>query len=264
MLMEPPFYVLHYKKNLSRMHHIREATRGRVRPIIIDQLDAGEFQLNHYYQFDYKEYADQVYHIRDVLIAGTLQSSKWKDTSWAEKIKYALQADLGQAALFEHHPWLTPYELSDKDVSNILKHFISWTLIATGKADLAIVAEDDVLIRKDSFDYLNKIIQNLPEDADFVDIAGGVGLHASKGHAKVGDYFYKVDPPRDRTTCCYIISKRFARRLIAEEISIAMAIDWLATYLFRKLNANVYWVEPLVFEHGSEVGVYSSHRHQTT
>jgi hypothetical protein len=52
-MIDCPFFILHYKKNLERREHLRRSFEGTyVSPIYIEELDQGEFELDEIYKFD--------------------------------------------------------------------------------------------------------------------------------------------------------------------------------------------------------------------
>ena len=159
---------------------------------------------------------------------------------------------------FATYPWLQPTPLSLAEVSLILKHREAWTRIAQADSEYAIVAEDDIIFTEQSLRYLVQLLDALPQDADYIDIGGGCGLKPRLGNKCVNGFFFEIHPPRDRTTCATILSRSFARQLVALRPPICLHPDWTLTWAFTQLQSKVYWVEPTVFGHGSEMNVYRS------
>jgi hypothetical protein len=259
-MLDCPFYILHYKKNEDRRLYLENCCAGQLQPVFIEDFDREDIDLDEYYRFDEDLYAEQVFSIKDQLIAGTLQQGKWKDCLWADKVRSVQGETILPAETWRQNPWMRPYPLSGPDISLILKHKLTWSLIAEGSADYAIIAEDDIVLFDHSLEYVARLLSTLPKNFDYVDIAGGVGLHPVPGDPVVNGNFYAIKPPRDRTTCCAIISRDFVRRLLVENLEIVMPIDWMLTYLFQLTQANVYWVEPVAFGHGSQMNIYASNR----
>jgi hypothetical protein len=257
-VIDCPFLVLHYKQNLERKTYLERALAGYVAPSFIEALDHGEFALDDVYRFDPALFTQQILSIKEVMIAGALKQGRLKDWPWAESVRLVRSLELTPERTFADHPWLKPQPLSGGEVSLILKHRLAWERIAQGDSDYAIVSEDDVILFDHSIAYLSQILASLPPDFDYVDLAGGVGLFATRNDPCVNRHFYKIDPPRDRTSCCAIVRKSFVERVLRTEPQIVLGSDWMLTYLFNLLNANVYWAEPLVFGHGSQMQVYRS------
>jgi hypothetical protein len=257
-MLDCPFLVLHYKKNLERKTYLERASAGRIALTFIEDMDQGEFPLDQVYRFDPVLFTRQIMSVKDCMIAGTLKQGRFRDWPWAECVRLVRSLGLSTEQTLRDHPWLGPQPLSPGEVSLVLKHRIAWERIADLAGEYAIVAEDDVVLFDHSLGYLDRILATLPDDFDYVDLAGGVGLSAVRGDPVVNTHFFKIDPPRDRTSCCAIVRKRFAQRMLATDPRIVLGSDWMLTYLFNALRANVYWVEPLVFGHGSQMHVYQS------
>ena len=257
-MIDCPFLVLHYKQNRERKTYLERALAGRVAPIFIEALDQGEFALDDVYRFDPALFTQQILSIKDCMIAGTLKQGRLKDWPWSDCVRLVRSLDLTAERTFAEHPWLSPQPLSAGEVSLVLKHRLAWETIVQGRSDYAIVAEDDLILFDHSVAYLARILAALPPDFDYVDLAGGVGLYPSRNDPCVNGHFYRIDPPRDRTSCCAILRKGFAQRILQTEPQIVFGSDWMLTYLFNLVRANVYWAEPLVFGHGSQMQVYRS------
>jgi hypothetical protein len=253
-----PFFVLHYKKNLERKTYLERAFGGRVAPLYIEAMDQGEFPLEEAYRFDAGLFIQQIMSVKDCMIAGTLKQGRLRNWPWAECVRLVRNLNLTTEQTLRDHPWLGPQPLTPGEVSLVLKHRIAWERIAAGDSDYAIVAEDDVVLFDHSLEYLSRILTLLPQDFDYIDLAGGVGLSAGQGEPVINSYFFEIDPPRDRTSCCAIVRKKFAQRILQLDARIVLGSDWMLTYLFNLTQARVYWAEPLVFGHGSQMQVYRS------
>jgi hypothetical protein len=101
-------------------------------------------------------------------------------------------------------------------------------------------------------------MRTLPDDAEYVDVAGGCNLLPRSGNRCVNEYFFAIDPPRDRTVCAALVRRSFVQRLLELALPICLPIDWELTLAFSKLGTKIYWVEPTVFGHGSDMNIYPS------
>ena len=257
-MLECPFFVLHYKKNLERKAYLERVLAGCIAPVFIEDLDQGEFPLDQIYCFDPVLFTRQIMSVHECMIAGTLKQGQLRNWPWTECVRAVRSLNLTTEQTLRDHPWLGPQPLSPGEVSLVLKHRIAWERIASQDSDYAIVAEDDVVLFDHSLAYLSTVLTKLPDDFDYIDLAGGVGLSAVGGDPVINSHFFKIDPPRDRTSCCAIIRKRFAQRMLEADPRVVLGSDWMLTYLFNATGAKVYWVEPLVFGHGSQMQVYRS------
>ncbi len=160
---------------------------------------------------------------------------------------------------FVTFPWLRDAP-SPGDVSLILKHREAWTRLAEGKASYGVIAEDDIIFSERSLNDLIQLLNDLPQGAEYVDIAGGVGFFPRADNKLVNKRFHEIDPPKTRTTCGAILARSFARQLIDLNPPICLGIDWMLNWAFTQLDTKVYWVEPTVFGHGSMMKIYESLR----
>jgi hypothetical protein len=259
--MDCPFFVLHYKKNRDRREHLMRSFEGSsISPTYVEELDQGEFNLDDVYRFDEAAFTKMVMNIKDNIIgtAWGLDKPPLKNVPWATCIKLAERQHFTMEQTMTLFPFLRPTSLKAPDVSLILKHKNAWKMIAGGNHDYAIIAEDDVVVGEKSLDYLFEILSMLPHDFDYIDIAGGLSLSPRVGNRLVNGYFFEIDPPRPRTTCCAIIRKSLVERILKIDLPIVVGIDWMLIHLFYLTRSKVYWVEPLVFGHGSQIGLYRS------
>jgi hypothetical protein len=262
-MIDCPFFILHYKKNLERREHLRRSFDGTyVSPIYIEELDQGEFELDEIYKFDEPLYTKMMMNIKDNIIGTTwgLDDPSLKNMPWANCIQLAQQKHFTAEDTYRLFPFLRPTPLKPNDVSVILKNKIAWRRIIEGNFEYAIIAEDDLIVGEQSLTYLAQIMRLLPRDFDYIDLAGGLSLSPRVGNRLVNGYFYEIDPPRPRTCCCTIVRRSFVERILQIDPPIVFGIDWMLIHVFHLIRAKVYWVEPLVFGHGSQIGIYQSNR----
>ncbi|HZT51588.1 MAG TPA: hypothetical protein VFA22_06635 [Stellaceae bacterium] len=256
--MARPIYIPHYRGNGERRAYLEAAFAGSpLRPRFITAFDREDLPP-HAYAYDEADYRRMLAPIKDVLIGYAVGLFEAPLTPWAECVRQSRAAQRTLDEEFARLPWLRPRALAAAEVSLALKHREAWRKVAEGVSDWAIIAEDDILLSADSLRHLAAVTKRLPADFDYVDIAGGCNLVPRAGDQQVNEYFFRIDPPRDRTTCCAIMRKAFARRLVRLGLPIVLPVDWTLTHAMGLLDAKVYWVKPLVFGHGSEMRVYAS------
>jgi hypothetical protein len=264
-MIDCPFYILHYKKNVARREYLQRSFEGTsVLPVYIEELDQGEFPFDEVYKFDEESWTKMMLSIKDNIIGMVwgMQNPDFKNAPWSNCIRLAKERNFTIEETYRLYPFLRPVPLKPNDVSVILKNKIVWRRIMEDKSDYAVIAEDDLIVGETSVTYLSEILSSLPTDFDFIDIAGGLSLQPRVGNKLVNRYFYEIDPPRPRTCCCTIVHKSFVERILLLDLPIVMAIDWMLLHVFNLIRAKVYWVEPLVFGHGSQMGVYQSERYK--
>ena len=176
--------------------------------------------------------------------------------------------------LFKH---LIPRTIGKSVLSLNLKHRYAYSLAAVQNQSWILVAEDDVLFEDSSCDYISEVYCRLKEaysDLEipvFVDIAGGCGLRA-RNMPQDNHFPALVMPsgtcirrlvPTTRTTCAYLVNLAFVTRFLQVMPSPRTAIDTEITgFMLDSLAGpdpvHCYWLEPIAFVHGSEVGRYAS------
>jgi hypothetical protein len=255
---QPPFYILHYKKNCARREYLEGALgqAGMAYEWMLDH-DAGEFDVREHYEFDANQYCLMTDVIKEVMFGYALGlTGPYSGIPWAMCVAKVTQAGLTLGQLQDRAAWLRPKALTPGEVSLFMKHRAVWERIAADSAPFAIVAEDDIILGPNTPAYLGHMLSTRPDDADYIDLAGGCNLRPRAGNAVRNSMFFMMQPPRDRTTCCALVSRRLAREIVALKPSICLPVDWALTYFFTLLQSRVYWLEPPLFGHGSEMKVY--------
>lgn len=261
MNIRVPFYVLHYKGNEDRRQYLHAAfAQAGVRAEWVTACDAGEFDVASHYVFDANHFRSMTETIKEVMCGYTLGiDPRMTNVPWVNCVQEIRRQNMTLEQIEQLAPWIAPTVRSPAEVSLFLKHAAAWEKIAAADADFAILAEDDIVFMDNSLPYLEALLASLPEDFDYVDlVGGGPHLRPRLGNGVVNSYFFAIEPPRDRTTCCAVIRKRFARSLIALAPRISLPVDWTLTWAFTRLRSKVYWVDPPVFGHGSVQAVYRS------
>jgi len=154
------------------------------------------------------------------------------------------------------------------------KHIYSWTALANGNSDWAIVLEDDVLLRTESVtgdafyaDTFSKLSLNF-ENFDFTDLAGGYTFDSKEiSRFPVDTFFHNSGlcfaGVWTNTTCAYLISKRTAREAVEllqrqpdlRDLGVGFVLNLLSesTTKFTTL-----WPKILPFQHGTFTGKFES------
>ena len=254
-----PFLVIHYKGNSDRRRYIENAfAASAIRPEFITEFDREELALDDIYRYDEAVYRRMVAPIKDVLIGYVIGLFHEKTAPWINCVSYQKRQNRPLDLEFQTWQWLRPRALNAAEISIFLKHRAAWQRIANGSAEWGLIAEDDILLHERSLRYLLDMPSRLPEAFDYIDLAGGCGLFPRMGNPVVNEVFFAIDPPRDRTTCCALMTRNFANRLLQMELPISIPVDWTLTYGFVVGGAKVFWIHPPAFIHGSETNVYRS------
>lgn len=154
-------------------------------------------------------------------------------------------------------------------ISLINKHFYTYKIILQNNSNINLILEDDAILD----DKFNIILENalieLPADYDMLFIGNGCNLHIPKKLIKNDKLIYhKCNESTNwggngatRCTDSYLISIKCCKKLLdyyekIEENSINCGPDFLLNDIIRKLNLNIYWLEPTIVKQGSEVGLF--------
>jgi len=260
-----PFLVLHYSPATERRTYIekewdKQPNRNSFDIQFITQHDREEPHVEASYVYDERKYREAVGDIKDIQVGYWSALHRHKESSFSSCVNLHKSKRTSLDQDFDEYPWLKEGPLSPGDVSLILKHREAWKSVADGDADWAIIAEDDIIFNSHSLGYLMRLINDLPRNAEYIDIAAGQGFRPRTGNKCINDHFFEIDPPKTRTTCATIISRLLAQRLINLKPPTCLGIDWMLNWAFKQLGTKVYWVEPTVFAHGSQLNVYTSFR----
>lgn len=261
--MIPPFFVIHYTGYAERRRYLEVQFSRCALPLpeYIIEFESQEFLLNDVYTYDEAQYKKCIEPIRDILISYVIGLFELPNARWIDCFDVYKKRNLSLDEEFSLYPWMRPHPLTKAGVSIFLQHRAAWEKIANGKSEYAVIAEDDIIFAQGSGEYLRALIAHLPNDFDYIDLAGGCGLLPRADNRVVNEVFYEILPPRDRTCCCALLSRSFARRLLALNLPICLPIDWSLTVAFKAIQAKVYWLHPPVFAHGSEMNIYKSNVH---
>lgn len=155
------------------------------------------------------------------------------------------------------------YGLKDFDVRYNIKNFSILRqhlyAISLMKNNYSIIFEDDVIIKDNFHEHLQKYLMELDTDFDFFFFGNGFGI----SHQDQDGIFLRDINKKVLVKCMdsYIISKKCSK-IIFEYIDkidkIDKPIDYFFEDIIRKNNLKVYWCEPCITNQGSQIGIYKS------
>jgi hypothetical protein len=105
-----------------------------------------------------------------------------------------------------------------------------------------LILEDDAIFCHNFEEELNKYLENIPHDAEYLDIC---------------DYFIIKSPDMwvrqnaTRTNCSYLINKKTCEKLLTTIIPFEKAIDHELNKQFQIHNIKTYWSNKSFVHHGS-------------
>ena len=250
-------YYLHYKKNIERRKYIENTIQPLINGDIITDFDREELKG---IEKDFYVYSEVETKIATAIIYKTMLANVFisKNLPIPESTRniYFTKDDK------EVFKALLPKELSKTNLSLNLKHREAWRRLAAGTCEYGLIMEDDIIMKKENEKDINdKIIRLMHTGADYIDLAGGAGLRPGFGwpfkENRLIKGAYIVETKSTRTTCAYLIKRRFAIELLKLKHPILFPIDIQLTYLFQFIKAKVIWPRDELFIHGSEHGFYN-------
>lgn len=161
--------------------------------------------------------------------------------SWSENI---VESDIS---------WLNFRKLSPGLISCGIKHFLAYEKIVINDLEYALIIEDDSIFDEKFATKVTKAIRRLPEKWDFLFLGDGCNFRAP-GRRWYKSLYY-MDPPRSKSTDCYLISNRAARILLEKGKPFALPIGWLIQSIMQRENLICYWCDPPLSIQGSQSGV---------
>lgn len=251
------YYICHYKPNISRRDYILEHFAGAGRSVEwLTAFDREEItdELSTAYAFKEESFSKMVAPQMHILIGNVIGLSPGNSGyAWSACFEYASRMIASSDPRISAMGFLKPSPLSSGNISLNLKHLQAWKKIAEGSESYACVLEDDFMLKPDSLARLDALIGHLPQACDYIDLAGGCGFHCRE-EEEVSPGLRRLSVARTRTTCAYLISRDLCRRISALDVCpSAVAIDWMLNNIFTRINCAVYWTEPEIFLHGSEI-----------
>src|SRR5215469_11462290 len=189
-----PFFVCHYTPEKARRSYIEGAwrdqqERSRFRLEFITQHDREEPGVAKSYVYNEQRYREMVEPIRNLLIGYWWARDRIPFRPFNECVQLIQSRNASLDQDFATFPWLRPKSLSLGEVSLCLKHREAWARVAQSDSEYGIVAEDDIIFTERSLPYLSQLLTALPQDADYVDIAGGCGLTPRMGNKRINGFF---------------------------------------------------------------------------
>lgn len=164
-----------------------------------------------------------------------------------------------------------PNTLRMGTISLVIKQIYAMELIQQNNFDFNLILEDDVVLSNNFVNLMTEGIKQLPKDYDMLFIGDGCNLHIPKSELKPNQLIYKkcVEPTSwggngaTRCTDSMLISKKGAKKICdyfhgLKPYEISLPLDWWLNDTIRKLNLDIYWMEPTIVTQGTQNGMYRS------
>lgn len=167
----------------------------------------------------------------------------------------------------------SPRHISRSELSLNLKHRTALARFLMSSSSLCIVLEDDAIPISSTSSLIARLIEIAEGDTTrylYVDIGGGCRLTyrdfdgVTSCDLLLGHKLYDVVYPSSRTTCAYLVNKKFAGYFLAQFPHPFGPIDFeylfclQAIYKQSSRELRNQWLDPPAFVHGSQEHFFSS------
>jgi len=113
---------------------------------------------------------------------------------------------------------------------------------STNDNDWYLILEDDAVLCNNFVNILNKYLEYIPKDAEYLDISDYVKINSPE--MWVRNY-------ATRTTCAYLINKKTCSKLLTTIVPFEKAIDHELNKQFSLHDIKTYWSNLSLVHHGS-------------
>tara|TARA_R110001592_G_scaffold198339_6_gene446527 strand:+ start:98 stop:760 length:663 start_codon:yes stop_codon:yes gene_type:complete len=173
-----------------------------------------------------------------------------KNMTWVKEYD---RENLGEIKkLYQFNPKIERKKLNDGLISVTVKHYYALKKIVEEKIEIAVIMEDNVTFPDD----IKKLVNEYLEEAknlqwDIIFEGDTHYLRYKEGRISGDKKLYKKSNKitnqclgSARCSNFYIINLEAAERLHSIFVPFHNVCDHWSNHLFRKLNFNIYWVEP--------------------
>ena len=108
--------------------------------------------------------------------------------------------------------------------------------------DWHLILEDDAIFCKNFLEHLNHYMNNIPDNAEYLDICDYFTINSSNMWER--NNF-------TRTTCAYLINKKTCEKILKTIIPFEKAIDHELNKQFQIHDIKTYWSNKSLIHHGS-------------
>jgi hypothetical protein len=108
--------------------------------------------------------------------------------------------------------------------------------------DWYLILEDDAIFYDNFIENINTILEDIPDDAEYLDISDYFTIESNNLWEK---------KHTTRTTCAYLINKKTCEKLLTTIIPFNKAIDHELNTQFQIHDMKVYWSSKSLVNHGS-------------
>lgn len=154
--------------------------------------------------------------------------------------------------------------LNMAEISCTVKHLLGVKKVATECQSVGLILEDDCMPLGEHFaGQVSALMQSVPSDWDVIFLGEGCGQQFIDSSIKnnslsVHDGFCKAAHPASNCAEAYLLRANAARKIYKNCLPFQLVSDWELASSFHRLNLNIYWAVPSIFNQGSKNGTFES------
>lgn len=148
-------------------------------------------------------------------------------------------------------------KLSKAEISLLYKHYVILNEIADNHNE-ALILEDDVIFSTSFAQELKDVLNDVPDDWDFIFLGSGCNLRIPKENLVKDKLCYLKSHPASKCTDSFFITKAAAQKVLSSLMPFVLPIDFELNYHMFLHDMKVYWVDPPIIKQGSQTGLYQS------
>lgn len=150
------------------------------------------------------------------------------------------------------------------EISCTIKHFIAVKKLGESCTGYGLILEDDCMpISSDFISHVQSVIEQTPSDWDSIFLGEGCGVNFINNNIQTNDLkvvngVCKAKHPASNCAEAYLLKADAARKIYQTSMPFQLVSDWELASSFYRLNLNIFWAVPAVFDQGSKNGTFAS------
>jgi len=154
--------------------------------------------------------------------------------------------------------------LNRAEISCTIKHLTAVKRVGETCTTAGLILEDDCMPKRDTFvEEFNGVLKNVPSDWDGIFFGEGCGQefiaqNIEKNNLKIMQNICRAKHPATNCAEAYLLKPEVAKKVYEASIPFQLVSDWELASSFYRLNLNIYWVVPSIFDQGSKNGKFRS------
>jgi GR25 family glycosyltransferase involved in LPS biosynthesis len=160
---------------------------------------------------------------------------------------------------FAYQPHIMQRHLSMAEIANGIAHNYIIEQVAS-KHDIALILEDDIVLKDGFTVHLEKAIGLLPKDWDVLNIGGDYAGEYRNDPSPINCDVTIVPHNSCAITCSYVLKKSTAQKIMTHQLfrPFCLPIDTTLCYICPHIEAKTYWCRPWIAYEGSKTPLFQS------